>query len=73
MDDIEQWIKREYPDGQIDWRAEYARLLAVMEQALPMVDSGAAKSLCETAVKCGKRMLEDYVPGDCLDTDDPRW
>jgi hypothetical protein len=58
---IAQWISKHYPDGVIDWKAEYDRLLSVLSQALPAINVGkpdASTKLLATAVECGEALLE---------------
>jgi hypothetical protein len=53
------WIDKKYPNGDIAWKHEYARLLGTLEQALPAIDgSKTVKSVCQTAVAVGKILLE---------------
>lgn len=44
---FDDWLKREYPDGKIDWKAEFSRFLTVAEQA---IESGLLEGERTTAV-----------------------
>lgn len=51
--DIEEWAKREHPNGVIDWKKEHERLLGVLLQVMPQVRGHALINLCQLAIDCG--------------------
>jgi hypothetical protein len=55
-DDIKEWVNKNYPDGVIDWKTEYERLLNVVEQAMPSIQNSEGQSFC--AVRLLKTALE---------------
>lgn len=64
--DLRNWVKTQYPDGNIDWKREHNRLLTVIQQVYPTFDrnllndvhSMAAINVLEVAVKIGEILHE---------------
>jgi hypothetical protein len=67
--ELEAWLKREYPDRPVDWRAEYERLLGVVEQSLPVLkpfgvrpDPTSALGVLQSAHTTGTFLVRNYGP-----------
>lgn len=59
-DEILAWFQKLYPNGIVDWKTEYARLLEVCEQLMNTKISGkVAEDVFKTAIECGKMLLEN--------------
>jgi hypothetical protein len=59
MNDLQEWLDKTYPDGNIDWKQEYERLVSILEQALPTLNSTshAIISTLNVAVQTGIFLL----------------
>jgi hypothetical protein len=60
-EEIEAWIKREYPNGDINWRNEYERLVNVLQQAVVVgLDQkfAATKLLVYTALPIAEYLIK---------------
>ena len=64
MNDLEKWLRREYPDGIIDWKREFERLLSVADQACRRPAEFAGDAVLNTAIETGKWMLEKTDAGE---------